>query len=119
MKRPSVFELKVLYNKYKKQWKKEHAAPEYQGMAPACYQEWLDNEYKNRFYAFVGFNTKQVWLHDSVFHVIIDPPIEVLNKLTNWRDGNMSYEQEMDAIVAEDPDWLYDREYWYDENLDV
>ena len=119
MKRPSNKELKQLYQKYKLNWNKYHSGPEYKGMAPVCYDEWLDNEYKNRFYAFVGFNTKQIWLHDSAFEVIIDPPIEVLNKLTDWHDGNMNYETEMDAIVSQDPDWLYDREYWYDENMEV
>ena len=33
------------YCSYLTEWAKDHSAPEYEGMSPDCYAEWLDNEY--------------------------------------------------------------------------
>lgn len=32
------------YDEYVKQWKKDHAGPEFEGMEPACFEEWYYNE---------------------------------------------------------------------------
>ena len=112
-KRPTEQELKKFYNRYKKYWIKTHSGDEYKGMEPACFEEWLDNEYRNRFYPMVSPNCKQVFVYDAVFDVYIDPPMNVLISLTDWRDGSEKYIDEMETICSNDPDWLYDREYWY------
>jgi len=35
----------VLYQSYLDNWYKEHSDPEYEGMEPACYDEWYDCEF--------------------------------------------------------------------------
>lgn len=35
-----------LYEEYRKQWDEEHEGEEYEGMEPACFDEWHDNEYQ-------------------------------------------------------------------------
>ena len=34
------------YIEYLRNWIKEHEAQENEGMSPACYDEWYDNEYQ-------------------------------------------------------------------------
>lgn len=120
MKRPSEEELEQGYNRYLdwiRQWNVDHNGEGF--ITPVTYDEWLETEYKNRFEVFVGFNTKQIWIEDQAFNVLIDPPKSVLESLPDWRDGNSDWEEKLYDILLTDPDWLYDREYWYDINMEV
>lgn len=42
-------ELKKLYKAYLKEWKADHKGPEFEGMEPADFDEWYDNEYLESF----------------------------------------------------------------------
>ena len=66
-----------------------------------------------RYDAVIGFNTKQMWVYDNDEDVFIDPPIDVLNSLTNWRDDPDAATREMIEIANKHPDWLDEKEYWY------
>lgn len=66
-----------------------------------------------RYDAVIGFNTKQVWVYDNDEDVYIDPPIEVLKQITNWRDDPDAATREMIEIANKHPNWLDEKEYWY------
>lgn len=73
-----------------------------------------------RYMALLGFNTKQLWIYDEVEDVYIDPPTEVLNALPKWNlvDGSEAAEAELERIANEEqPDWLFDKDYWYDGDI--
>lgn len=80
-------------------------------------QGWLmeeDFEY-GRYSALIGFNSKQPWVYDEKEDVYIDPPTIVLEQLTDWRDDCDKAIGELEDIAnIERPDWLNDKEYWYD-----
>lgn len=38
------------YIKYLKNWAKEHSGEEFEGMSPACYDEFCDNELEDEAY---------------------------------------------------------------------
>ena len=70
-----------------------------------------------RYDTLLGFNTKQLWVYDNEEDVYIDPPAEVLDSLPEWNlvDGSEEAEAELYRIVNEEkPDWLFDKDYWYD-----
>lgn len=73
-----------------------------------------------RYSALLGFNTKQLWIYDEQEDVYIDPPTEVLDSLPSWNlvDGSEEAEKELARIANEEnPDWLYDEDYWYDGDI--
>ena len=55
----------------------------------------------------LGPNTNQLWVYDEEENVYIDPPADVLDEV----DGD---EEVLMEIVDEEPDWLFDEDYWYD-----
>ena len=58
-------------------------------------------------------NTKQYWVYDNLLDVYIDPPAEVLDKVENaW--GTDEAEHILYQEIRKEPDWLNDREYFYD-----
>lgn len=115
-KRPTEEEMLYLYRSYRYRYNrtfyklKEKNFPKF--------DEWKQNEYKNRFEFVIGFNTKQPWVYDNVWDSYIDPPSEVLDRLPDWRDGDEWY-KELNEEVSKDPEWLYDRDYWYDGEVEI
>ena len=101
------------YIDYLKQWAKTHASINCAGMSPACYDEWCDNEDDLELEIVLGFNTKQWWVYSNMHDVYIDPPKEVLDSLPDWREDRDKSEKAFQKIIDTDPDWLYDKAYWY------
>ena len=68
-----------------------------------------------------GPNTKQLWIYDNDKEVFIDPPLEVLYKLDEdfGKEWSQEKEEELLKIVNEKPDWLFEEEYWYDDDIDI
>lgn len=115
-KRPTEEEMLYLYRSYRYRYNRTFY--KLKGKKFPKFDEWKQDEYKNRFEFVIGFNTKQPYIYDNVWDSYIDPPSEVLNKLSDWRDGDDWY-KELCAEVSKDPDWLYDRDYWYDGELEI
>lgn len=67
-----------------------------------------------RYLVILGFNTKQWWVYDNEVDIYIDPPIEVLNELDEM--SAIEAGERLTQIVNADPtpDWLFDKDYWYD-----
>lgn len=65
-----------------------------------------------------GPNSKQWWVYASDRDVYVDPPKVVLDELKGYEypDGQ---EKRLDEIIAEDPDWLQDIDYWIGEDVDI
>ena len=61
----------------------------------------------------LGFNTKQWWVYDNGNDMYIDPTIEALNEVKQF-DSYDRQEQMMMSIINSNPDWLQDKEYWFD-----
>lgn len=115
--RPTDEEMLYLYRSYRYRYNK--AFYKDNGKKFPTFDEWKANEYKDRLEFMVGFNTKQPWVYDGVWDVYIDPPKEVLDKLTDWREDACKYEEELAEICKKDPNWLYDRDYWYEGEIDI
>lgn len=67
-----------------------------------------------RYLALIGFNTKQWWVYDKEVDIYIDPPIEVLNELDKMSAIEAGERLTQIANAAPTPDWLFDKDYWYD-----
>lgn len=67
-----------------------------------------------RYLVVLGFNTKQLWVYDEKEDVYIDPPAEILDELDKL--GFDEAEKRLTQIANTDPppDWLFDKDYWYD-----
>lgn len=115
-KRPTEEEMLYLYRSYRYRYNRTFY--KLKGKKFPKFDEWKQDEYKNRFEFVIGFNTKQPYIYDNVWDSYIDPPSEVLDKLSDWRDGDEWY-KELNAEVSKDPEWLYDRDYWYDGELEI
>ena len=73
--------------------------------------------YLGRFEPAFGPNTKQWWLYDRETNEMCDPPIEVLNKV---REINFDkQEEELQKIVNQNPNWLYNNGHRYDGDLEI
>lgn len=70
-----------------------------------------------RYLATLGFNTKQWWVYDNKKDVFIDPPIEVLEQLENLSNDDAETKLEEIANSKPSPDWLFDKDYWYDGDI--
>ena len=115
--RPTDEEMLYLYRSYR--YRFNSAFYKAEGKKFPKFEEWKNDEYKDRFELVIGFNTKQPWVYDGVWDVYIDPPSEVLDRLPNWRDDDDRWYEELQAEVSKDPNWLYDRDYWYDGEIDI
>ncbi len=80
---------------------------------------------RTRYESLYGPNTKQLWIYDNEQDAFIDPPKEVLDEIEekfdlNTADGLSEAEGYLDDICNnEEPDWLEDEDYTYDEDLDI
>lgn len=72
-----------------------------------------------RYEGVIGFNTKQIWIYDNKLNIYIDPPTEVLNNITDWRDDCDVAINEIEEIANNKPDWLNDTDNWIDEEYDI
>ena len=68
-----------------------------------------------RYLPLYGCNTKQWWIYDEETDVYIDPPAEVLKKIKYSAKNIKEQESLLEEIINENPDWLQDEDYWYDE----
>ena len=68
-----------------------------------------------RYEAVLGFNTKQWWAYDNEMDEYCDPPAEVLEDIENYSDDVDEQEEYFNSILAEEPDWLEDEDYRYDD----
>ena len=116
-RRPTDEEMLYLYRSYR--YRFNSAFYKAEGKKFPKFDEWKQNEYKNRFEFVIGFNTKQPWVYDNVWDSYIDPPSKVLDKLPNWRNDDNKWYEELQAEVSKDPEWLYDRDYWYDGEVEI
>lgn len=66
----------------------------------------------------LGFNSKQWYVYADDLDVYVDPPIVVLDEIEKYEypDGQ---ENQLAKIIAEDPDWLQDDDYWIGEDVDI
>ena len=75
--------------------------------------------------AVLGFNTKQWWVYDNDNDVFIDPPAEVLDDIERMfpdsirENSDAAQEYLTDLCNNEKPDWLNDKDYWYDADIDI
>ena len=116
-KRPTEEELKKWYDSDTRRNRSS-----YVGMCNKkwpTFDEWKKGRFNDRFDITLGFNTKQFWIYDGILDVLIDPPTEVLDSLTYWWENADKAEKELADIVAKDPDWLYDRCYWYNGQMEI
>lgn len=67
-----------------------------------------------RYLVVLGFNTKQLWVYDEKEDVYIDPPAELLNELDKLGFDEAEEQLTQIANAAPTPDWLFDKDYWYD-----
>ena len=116
-RRPTDEEMLYLYRSYR--YRFNSAFYKAEGKKFPKFDEWKQNEYKNRFEFVIGFNTKQPWVYDNVWDSYIDPPSKVLDKLPNWRNDDNKWYEELQAEVSKDPEWLYDRDYWYNGEVEI
>lgn len=116
-RRPTDEEMLYLYRSYR--YRFNSAFYKAEGKKFPKFDEWKQNEYKNRFEFVIGFNTKQPWVYDNVWDSYIDPPSKVLDRLPNWRDDDNKWYEELQAEVSKDPEWLYDRDYWYEGEVEI
>lgn len=116
-RRPTDEEMLYLYRSYR--YRFNNAFYKAEGKKFPKFDEWKQNEYKNRFEFVIGFNTKQPWVYDNVWDSYIDPPSKVLDKLPNWRNDDNKWYEELQAEVSKDPEWLYDRDYWYNGEVEI
>lgn len=107
IKRPTSKELEKSYNKDLQTKFAKH------NIFKSSFEVWLKTRWNNRLDVCLGFNTKQFWIYDNFYDVYIDPPTMVLASLPNWRDNYDLAEEKLYEIVKTDPDWLYERDYWY------
>ena len=72
-----------------------------------------------------GVNSKQWWVYANDIDAYIDVPIVVLNELKERDTGNpdrydLNAQGDMlREILETDPDWLQDKDYWYDDAIDI
>ena len=80
--------------------------------------------YKGRYEPTLGHNTKQWWIYDNETDEFCDPPTKVLKQIKSIVKSD-TYEQvesqrsKLQAIVDKNPDWLYDKGYRYEGNLEI
>lgn len=67
-----------------------------------------------RYLAILGFNTKQWWVYDEETDMYIDPPVEVLDELDELQQDEAEERLTQIANADPTPDWLFDKDYWYD-----
>lgn len=70
-----------------------------------------------RYLAILGFNTKQWWVYDEETNMYIDPPIEVLDELDELQQDEAEERLTQIANADPTPDWLFDKDYWYDGDI--
>ena len=68
-----------------------------------------------RYEAVLGFNTKQWWAYDNKTDEYCDPPTKVLEEIEKHSSGISEQEEYFTQILLEEPDWLADKEYRYQE----
>lgn len=72
----------------------------------------------NRYEGTLGPNTKQWWIYDNETNSFIDPPTEVLDRVTSINSGNTAEELDEQRVALEKEaltgSWVYDKEYTYD-----
>lgn len=68
-----------------------------------------------RYEAVLGFNTKQWWAYDNETDEYCDPPIEVLEQIKAHSDDVDEQEEFFNELLANEPDWLKDEDYRYDD----
>ena len=70
--------------------------------------------------AVLGPNTNQWWAYDNENDKYIDPPVDVLDSLPDWRDQYEDAENDFQHILDKNPSWLKDKDYIYDaEELEI
>ena len=67
-----------------------------------------------RYEAVLGPNTNQWWAYDNENGKYIDPPVDVLDSLPDWRDQYEDAENDFQHILDKNPSWLKDEDYIYD-----
>ena len=108
-------DVRFWYDKYERAIKDKILKTHDFSIKPLLFKEWREQFYDNRLEAMIGFNTKQLWIYDDVRDVFIDPPAEVLDSLPDWREDSEKAEEALLEICKSEPEWLFDREYWYDD----
>lgn len=92
------------------EWCKEMAQDEiiYVDADASCF-------YNKKYEAVLGFNTKQWWVYDNETDVYIDPPNEVLEDIKKFSSDINEQEKYFNNILATEPEWLKDEDYYYDD----
>lgn len=70
----------------------------------------------------LGPNTNQWWVYDHETNEWVDPPTEILQQLGSRADTVEEVDRQSDIlqqIVNENPDWLYDKDYRYNGDLEI
>lgn len=62
-----------------------------------------------------SFNRKQWFAYDENADHYVDPPISVLEDIRLYSEDESEQEKYFATIIALEPDWLNDSDYWYDE----
>ena len=62
-----------------------------------------------------GPNTKQWWVYNEEEDFYIDPPSEVLKQVEAFSSDINEQEEYFQNIVDENPSWLYDEDYYYED----
>ena len=117
LKRPTEEELQKWYRSDTRRSRKSYVGLYHKDWPK--FEQWKTERFSNRFDITLGFNTKQLWIYDGILDILIDPPAEVLNSITSWREDSEKAEKELTEIVAKDPDWLYNRDYWHNGQMEI
>ena len=82
-------------------------------------EEPLEVTCHNRYEVLADPNTKQLWVYDNEEDAYIAPPAEVLDavmsELKSYDNWDEACNVLMNIIADEDPDWLRDEDYWYED----
>ena len=107
--RPTEQELQKKYKEYC-DWRMKH-----ENTWAYTFEDWIKEIYNFRLLVLADPNTNQFWIYDEVFDVYIDPPKSIVKAYPiHVRDEEYDKnKEEIDKLIEMDPDWLYDREYWY------
>lgn len=76
-----------------------------------------------RYEALLGPNTNQWWIYDNENDKLIDPPTIVLEVLKCYPSETVEdmdvITNVLEVIANANPDWINDKEYIYDGDLEV
>ena len=98
--------IRDLYQRYVKKWKEDHATFEFEGMEPACFEEWKDNEFQEMLEAALCFETAEELFNYS-FENETDLMIEFLKYLVEEQKTYRDFFEGNENVL-----YYHNKYYW-------